>query len=460
VRTPDSPPLNAELPATAPVPVSRQRLTTFIVMANIAVFLWTWWQGVSPSAPNIDRMRELGASFGPYVFSDRPWRLVTSNYLHFGYVHILTNLVCLWGLGRFAEEFYDWRDYFLLYTFGGVSGSLLSVYMHPFAVGAGASGAIFGIAGALLATLRWGNFYLDPQARRVAYAGVLKFAGLNLVLGFVLSIVGNVDNYGHMGGLIAGLLAGAVLSRRLGPSAAARRYRAIAWVALIVLFTTVYMAARGSRGFIPPIYYAERDLQAQRYDAVIAKMNGFTRQYPQFYEGHLLLGRALSGKQEHAAAAQAYGKAADAAPQLPQPLLLKAAAHRAAHEPLQAEATFRRLVALAPRTAEFHALLGGMLADEGKLAEAESELKQANELSNFGNPQVWISLANLHLAMGQPAPAIKEFAAARAKGGDAVAILQGLIRANQMLGNYGEAGRSQAELQRLTSPPPPAPAPQ
>ena len=435
------------------MPVPRQALTTFIVAANVLVFAWLWWKGVSPTHPNVDRMRELGASFGPYVFGDKPWRLVTANYLHFGFGHILTNLVCLWGLGRFAEEFYDWRDYFLLYTFGGVSGSLLSAYMNPLTVGAGASGAIFGIAGALLTTLRWGNFYIDPQARKEAYKGVLKFAGLNLILGFALSIVGSIDNYGHMGGLIGGLICGAVLSRHLGPAAKAVRYRTIAWIVLIAMFTGVYMAARQSRSFIPPFYSIEQDMQQVRYDAAIVKLKAFTQRYPDIYEGYVLLGRALAAKQQFSAAAQAYGRAADVLPNAAQPLLLKANAHQAANELPQAEATFRRVVAIAPQSAEAHALLGGILFEQRKFAEAEASLMKANELSNKRSPQVWIALGDVHLELKKADEALKDFQQAQTLQGNSVPVLQGLVRANQMLGNRAEAQKLELELQKLLNPP-------
>jgi rhomboid protease GluP len=399
----------------------------------VLVFAWLWWKGVSPLRPNVDLMRELGASFGPYMFGDKPWRLVTANYLHFGFGHLLTNLLCLWGLGQFAEEFYDKRDYLLLYTFGGVSGALLSAYMNPLTVGAGASGAIFGIAGALLATLRWGNFHIDPEARKQAYKGVLKFAGLNLILGFALSTIGNIDNYGHMGGLIGGLVAGAVLSRRLGWSPEAVRYRTIAWIVLIAAFTLVYMAARKSRNFIPPFYAIEQDLQAQRYDAAIPKLQRFTQQYPDIYDGHILLGKALSAKQEYSAAARAYDRAADVLPNSPQPLLMKAAAHRAANEPLQAEATLRRVVALAPKSAEAHALLGNMLAEEKKFAEAELELKKTIELNPKSGGQVWLALGNVQLQLKKPSEAKESLEKALTAGADEAVVLKGMIQASEQL---------------------------
>jgi tetratricopeptide (TPR) repeat protein len=289
------------------------------------------------------------------------------------------------------------------------------------------------LAGALLATLRWGNFHIDPEARKQAYRGVLKFAGLNLILGFALSIVGSIDNYGHMGGLIAGLIAGAVLSRRLGWSPEAVRYRTIAWIVLIATLTMVYTSARKSRSFIPPFYAIEQDLQAQRYDAAIPKLQRFTQQYPDIYEGHILLGKALSAKQEYSAAARAYDRAADVLPNSPQPLLMKAAAHRAAGELLQAEATLRRLVSLVPQSAEAHALLGNMLADEKKFAEAELELKKTVELNPRSGGQVWLALGNVQLQLKKPSEAKESLEKALTAGADEAVVLKGMIQASEQL---------------------------
>ena len=204
-------------------------LTAVILGMNLAVFVYMLAMGVPQGHPTGAQGLRFGADFGPLTLTSQPWRLLTSNYLHFGVAHLLTNLYCLWGLGKLTETFYPWRDFALLYTFTGVAGSLLSVWVRPTAVSGGASGAIFGLAGVMLATLRWGRLPVTEASRMSLYKGVLQFAGINLVLGILLR---GIDNMGHLGGLLAGGVVGAVMGRRLDMSEGSRNYRVRAWLLL------------------------------------------------------------------------------------------------------------------------------------------------------------------------------------------------------------------------------------
>ena len=197
------------------------------------VFLAMVASGVSSVNPSVVAMKLWGADFGPLTFgSHQMWRLLTSNYLHFGIVHLLLNMWCLWGLGRLTEVLYSTTDYLILYTLTGISGSMLSVTLKPLGVGAGASGAIFGLAGVMLTTLKWGNLPLPPENRSQIYKGVWQFAGINLVFG---ALAPGVDNVGHLGGFFYGLLIGAVMGKHLEDSVVSRAYRRKAWLWLILI---------------------------------------------------------------------------------------------------------------------------------------------------------------------------------------------------------------------------------
>ena len=132
---------------------NRQPITTTLVAMSVAVFVAMALTGVSPLAPTIPQLLKWGANWGPLSLGAEPWRMLASNYVHGGIIHIALNMWCLWNLGLLAERVFDPWTYVLTYTFCGLAGSLASLWWHPMAVGVGASGAIFGLAGALIAAL-------------------------------------------------------------------------------------------------------------------------------------------------------------------------------------------------------------------------------------------------------------------------------------------------------------------
>jgi rhomboid protease GluP len=191
-----------------------------------------------------------GANWGPLTLTVQPWRLWTSNYLHGGLGHIATNMFCLWGLGRLTESFYSKADFLLAYTFTGICGSLLSVLVTPIgAPSVGASGAVFGLAGLMLATMKWGHIPLPADVRKDVYQQVMQFSVLNLLIGFA---VPHIDNMGHLGGLLSGVLAGVVLGRRLDRSAESVSYRRRAWAILILL---LLLAIYGTMRFHSRLFF-------------------------------------------------------------------------------------------------------------------------------------------------------------------------------------------------------------
>jgi rhomboid protease GluP len=145
------------------------------------------------------------------------------------------------GLGRLTQLFYSPRNYFMVYTFAGLCGSLLSVWAKPGVISAGASGAVFGVAGVMLTTLQFGKLPINKQTRDSIFKGVLQFAALNLVIGLAIP---HVDNIGHIGGLLAGLLLGIVFGKHLDDSTESRRYRRTAWLSLIFVYllALIYVA--------------------------------------------------------------------------------------------------------------------------------------------------------------------------------------------------------------------------
>ena len=156
---------------------NKQPITTTLVGMNVAVYVAMVLTGVSPVQPNIPQLLKWGANYGPLSLGAEPWRILASNYVHGGIIHIALNMWCLWNLGFLAERVFDPWTYVLAYTFCGLAGSLASLWWHPLTVGVGASGAIFGLAGALIAALYLGHLPISKLAIQGTLRSLLTFRG-------------------------------------------------------------------------------------------------------------------------------------------------------------------------------------------------------------------------------------------------------------------------------------------
>ena len=183
--------------------------TTVLVGLNALVFAAMAVSGISPLDPTGQQLVNWGANWGPLTLGAQWWRLLSNTFLHIGLLHILFNMWCLWDLGALAESLYGAPTFIAVYLLAGIGGSLVSVWWHPLTVSAGASGAIFGIAGALIGSLYLGEFSLPSGAIRGTLRSVVVFVGYNLAFG----IVGNIDNAAHIGGFLTGLALGALIAR-------------------------------------------------------------------------------------------------------------------------------------------------------------------------------------------------------------------------------------------------------
>jgi rhomboid protease GluP len=221
-------------PAAQPTPAQRyvefqKALATFtprviatpaIVIVTVLIFVVMVATGVHVLSPTVQSMLDWGANFGPKTISGQWWRVVTSMFLHYGVLHLAFNMWVLWDLGRLVERLVGNVGFFALYFVSGIAGSLASLYWHPTTVSAGASGAVFGVAGALLGFI---------VLRRDTVPGVMLAHLRNSVGMFVLynvvfgMTVPGIDMAAHVGGLIAGFFCGLVLSQPLSSETVARR---------------------------------------------------------------------------------------------------------------------------------------------------------------------------------------------------------------------------------------------
>jgi membrane associated rhomboid family serine protease/Tfp pilus assembly protein PilF len=185
--------------------------TLLLLAVNVGVFLVMAVGGVSLFEPSPLDLIAWGGLYGPLTIGHEWWRMVTSTFLHVGLLHLALNMACLWSLGPAAERQFGAASYLAGYLIAGVGGATLSLLVHSDQVGAGASGAIFGVAGRLLADA-WVLHRQGSEPGLVLSRGELvKFLGANLVFGLVYP---GVDAAAHVGGLIVGLVSGMVPSMR------------------------------------------------------------------------------------------------------------------------------------------------------------------------------------------------------------------------------------------------------
>jgi len=220
-----------------------------LIAMNTLVFVLMVLQGRSLFGFTSAQLLRWGANSGVLTSGGEWWRLLSSTFVHGGLLHIALNLWCLYSLGWLAELLFGRRNYVLLYLMCGTGGSLASIVWRGHGLSVGASGAIFGIAGALLpAIFLHGNRQLR-MALRGHLTSVALFVVYNLAFG---AMIPGIDNAAHLGGLLTGLALGVAYpsgpERRRGEG----RMRLVGstLVVLALFYAAGTVAKRRNAGFI------------------------------------------------------------------------------------------------------------------------------------------------------------------------------------------------------------------
>jgi rhomboid protease GluP len=220
---------------------------------NCAVFLLMVARGSSIWMPTVDQLMHWGAdNAGSVLIEGQWWRIVTAMFVHVGILHLATNMWCLWNLGLLAEPLMDSFGLIAVYILTGAAGNLLSTgwnWIRPlhdvFPAGAGASGAVFGIAGALIVLLKSKRLPIPEYELKRLRKSVIYFAAINLVIGlsvgFGSGITGiAIDNSAHIGGVLCGLLFAVPMVPRIGSPRSEFQTRMRLAVAAIVILLVLF----------------------------------------------------------------------------------------------------------------------------------------------------------------------------------------------------------------------------
>jgi len=185
---------------TTLAPIHRVPVLTFLLIAINAVILLLVYLAGFPE--NIMVPREFGAIFPDDIFEYGEWyRLFTAMFIHFGVGHFLANVMGLVVFGTRVERYFGRIAFLVIYIFAGLLGSLFSLFITT-GYAAGASGAIYGLIGAIFIYTR----LTGRAVELMNWYTLFMFIGVGIAMGFVTE---GVDNAGHLGGLIGGLIIGA-----------------------------------------------------------------------------------------------------------------------------------------------------------------------------------------------------------------------------------------------------------
>jgi len=247
------PPPRRRRPAWAAAPA-----TYLLLGINCGVFLAMVARGSSFWMPTLDQLMFWGADRPNNVLVNGEWwRIVTAMFVHVGILHLATNMWCLWNLGLLAEPLMGSFGLFAVYILTGAAGNLLSTaknWMFPvhdasgaliFQAGAGASGAVFGIAGALIVLLRSKLLPVPLDEVRRLRKSVIYFAAINLLIGLSINFGSGftgveVDNSAHIGGFLCGLLFAAPMVPRIGSPRSDFQFKLRLTVGLVVLLLVLF----------------------------------------------------------------------------------------------------------------------------------------------------------------------------------------------------------------------------
>jgi rhomboid protease GluP len=304
--------------AVYPLPLQRPRATYALLALVLVAFVVETLAGGSQRT---DVLVRLGAKVTPLIAAGEYWRLFTSMFLHIGLVHLAFNSYALIVIGTELEQLLGWGRFLLLYLLSGLFGSLAS-YAFSFNLSAGASGAIFGLIGALAAFLLLHHQRLGTWGRR-RLSNVAFLIVVNLFFGFTQP---GIDNLAHLGGLLSGLGLGWALAPRyevdrtrlcLVDRNRAGRYGPALVLALLLLAGSTALATRSHRSHpLSHLLRGRSALDQEAWQEAVAELEEAVAGDPSLAEAHFYLGIARNRLGEHELAATHYEAALGLAPEL------------------------------------------------------------------------------------------------------------------------------------------------
>lgn len=262
-----------------------------------AVYMVGPARGIGPSP--LLALQLAFANFGPLVANaDQGGRMFTSIFFHIDAVHLALNMWCLICVGPLAERLYGGVGFAALFLLSGLGGSALSLTQRPYVFSLGASGAIFGVFGALLVFLVAHRHAVPPIAFKHMRASTLSFVVGNLVLGFMSPAV---DNRAHVGGLVTGFLTGLLLGRGWPPRSSTLQVgrRVLGFIVSAIVLGSVTEAVLEPIRSDPAARVMAVDSRevAQKYNTYVERLRPMLEEFDAIQRDRKQLGLALESKE-------------------------------------------------------------------------------------------------------------------------------------------------------------------
>jgi len=428
-------------------------LTQVILGANVAVFVAmtvaTVMAGGAPgTAFPFPISVHFGANYGPLTLSGDWWRLLTYMFLHGDIWHIAFNMWCLWSLGGLCESLYGRWTYAAIYLITGVSGGLASVAWNPQVWSVGASGAIFGLAGALISSFYLGEFGIPRAVIQANLKSLLFFAGFNILFG--ISAIGDlfgirVDNSAHIGGLLTGLILGALIAL-----VAPEHDKPLARVG-VLLFVVVLLAGSALgvyRWRASEIHFGSA-MDAQRsIDRMIVELQKKIQQSPQDASAHYSLAHAYFNKGQFPEGESELQRVLDLQPQNARARMDLGTVYLRQQQPKEAQSEFTKLVAQDPNNANAHFGLGMALADQNNHEAAVNEYQTTLRLEPRAS-DVYYKMGISQAQLKQYGDAITSYLKERDRSGEDAELEDALADAYQAKGMQQEAQEARSKAAQL-----------
>jgi len=419
-------------------------LTHVLFGANVAILLAM----MLASGPSMDFTSQVlvhfGANYGPLTLSGDWWRLLTYMFLHGGLMHIAFNMWCLWDLGALCESLYGRWTFAAIYLITGVAGGLASIAWNPEVLSVGASGAIFGLAGTLIASFYLGEFSLP----RVAIGGTLRsllfFVGFNVIFGTMFP---GIDNACHAGGLVSGLILGALIARLAPDQDKPLRRVGILLFALLLVASTALGVQRWRGGYPMPFGRSTIDPD-NRVDRVIAELQKKIQQNPQDVSSHYALAHAYFAKGQLSEGEAELTRILELQPQDTRTRMELGTTYLSQDQPKEAQDEFTKVVAQEPDNARAHLGLGIALAELQNHQSAIKEFEAALRLDPRARRASYRMGAS-QAALKQYDDAIASFLQERDKSGDNPDLENALAQAYQAKGMTQQAQEARTRAAQL-----------